>query len=842
MILANFFIKKKYFFDFLQKKCILHKIFFNIKLVAEKNKIVDDYYSQISEKSEKKEKWAKKDAPSKKKIVVKKQNSWEENKKQVVKKPALKVSKKTEKVEKKLEKNDEKKSEVKKTPKKQIVQKITVIKKEDLPKKPERKRGRPKKSEKTAEKNQEIRKVEVIKKEDREVSPKFSIRWEDKNKKNVKYRKPDKPSSNNNSDNFKSSKNKWFKWKSRGKYAFDKEEELTFTRSKTTKSAKKEDKKVEDIKQNLVSKKWEKVTIWDFIAVKELSEKIWIAFPKLIAEFMKNWLMVNINSKIDFETAAIIAEAFEIKLERDISTWASVEDIFSGDISEFLQEDDASKLVSRPPVISIMGHVDHWKTSLLDHIRKSKVASWEAGWITQSIWAYQVELDSGIITFLDTPGHEAFTVMRARWAKSTDIAILVVAADEWVKPQTIESINHAKEADIPVIVAINKMDKEWANPDHVKWQLSEHWLVAEEWGWNVPMVPVSAHTGFWVDDLLEMILLVSEMKELKANPDRAWVATVIESHLDNNLWPVATVLVNTWTINSWDNIVCSDSYWKVKILRNYANQKVKKATPWAPALIVWLDKVVEWWDILQVVPSADVARTKSIEYKTILEMHKKSWKSGLDLLMSKIKAWNLKQLKIILKADTNGSLEAIKSALLKLSTPETTVSIIHSWVWAISESDILMWKWSEAILIWFHVWVLPNAKPILESSWVEFISSEIIYHITERIEKIVTWMLDPKEVEIVLWKAKVGWIFFTDKKFMIVWLTVWPDNKIEAWSKIRVFRKKKYIWSWNLWSLKQWTLEVKMVEWPTECWIKFEWNVSLEIGDELEFYKIEIQK
>ncbi|PZM82192.1 translation initiation factor IF-2, partial [Candidatus Gracilibacteria bacterium] len=446
------------------------------------------------------------------------------------------------------------------------------------------------------------------------------------------------------------------------------------------------------------------------------------------------------------------------------------------------------------------------------------------------------------ITFLDTPGHEAFTVMRARGAKSTDIAILVVAADEGVKPQTIESINHAKEADIPVIVAINKMDKEGANPDHIKGQLSEHGLVPEEWGGNTPMVPVSAHTGFGIDELLEMILLVAEMKELKANPERAGIATVIESHLDNNLGPVATVLVNTGTINSGDNIVCSDSHGKVKILRNYANQKVKFSRPGDPALIVGLDKVVEGGDILQVVASPDIARTKVMEYKAILEKQKKSASSGLDLLMSRIKAGNLKQLKIIVKADTNGSLEAIKAALLKLSTPETSVTIIHSGVGAITEGDILMGKGSQAILIGFHVGVLTNAKSVLEDSGVEFISSEIIYHITERIEKIVTGMLDPKEVETVLGKAKVGGIFFTDKKFMIVGLVVGPENKIESGAKIRVFRKKKYLGAGNLASLKQGTLEVKMVEGPTECGIKYEGNVSLEIGDELEFYKIEIQK
>jgi translation initiation factor IF-2 len=489
-----------------------------------------------------------------------------------------------------------------------------------------------------------------------------------------------------------------------------------------------------------------------------------------------------------------------------------------------------------------MWHVDHGKTSLLDYIRQAKVASWEAGWITQSIWAYQVELDQWKITFLDTPGHEAFTIMRARWAKSTDIAILVVAADEWVKPQTIESINHAKEAGIPIIVAINKMDKQWANPEHVKGQLVEHGLTAEDWGWETPMIPISAHSGFWVDELLEIILLVAEMLELKANPDRAWVATVIESHLDHKLWPVATVLVNTGTVKMIDNIVCQDTYWKIKVLKNYTNHSVKFALPGEPVLIVWLDKVVNGWDILQVVSSVEQAKQKAEEYRAILFKQKIAWSTWLALLMSKIKAWNLKQLKIILKADTNGSLEAIKWSLIKLSTLETTVQIIHAWVWSITESDILMGQWSSAILVGFNVWVLPTAKSTLESSWVEYIASDIIYHITDKIERIVTWMLDPKEVEIILTKARVWWIFFTWKWFIILGLKVPPESTIESKTLVRIIRKKKMIWTWKIESLKSWIIEVKDLEWPIECWIKLVTNVAIEMWDDLEIYKIEIQK
>jgi translation initiation factor IF-2 len=514
----------------------------------------------------------------------------------------------------------------------------------------------------------------------------------------------------------------------------------------------------------------------------------------------------------------------------------------TGDISDLLIEDDSSKLKDRPPVVSIMWHVDHGKTSLLDIIRKSKVADDEAWGITQSIWAYQVEQDGKKLTFLDTPGHEAFTVMRSRWAKATDIAILVVAADEWVKPQTIESISHAKEAWIPVIVAINKMDKEGANPDHVKWQLAENGLTPEDWGGDTPMVPVSAKSWFWIDDLLEILLLVAEMRELKANPDRAWVATVLESHLDKALGPVATVLVNTWNINKWDNIVCSDSFWKIRTMKNFENSWLLKAIPWDPILIIWLDKVVNGWDILQVVASWTIARTKSLEYSEIISNRKKNEVSGLDILMSRIKAWNLKQLKVLVKADTNWSLEAIKASILKLSTEETNIVIIHSGVGNITEWDVLMVNSSEAILIWFNVDIIPSAKNVLEKSSVEYISSKVIYHITERIEKIVGWMLDPKEVEVFLWKAKVWWIFFTDKKFMILWLILKEENKIEKNCLVRVIRKDKKIGLWKVASLKQWIEEVKELEGPIECWVRFEWKWEILDWDIFELYKIIIEK
>ena len=645
----------------------------------------------------------------------------------------------------------------------------------------------------------------------------------------------------------KESDNKWvkkaklFSKSQKHKNKFD--DDGGFTRSNKLKAKKKAEKKVEDIEQNLKARTGETVVVNEFLSLKEFSEKIGVPLSWLIAEFMKNGMMMTINSQIDFDTASLIAEAFEVTLEKWSGDTIAIDEIAAWNIKDFLVEDDSSKLEDRPPVISIMGHVDHGKTSLLDYIRKAQVAAGEAGGITQSIGAYQVDHNGKKITFLDTPGHEAFTIMRSRGAKSTDIAILVVAADEWAKPQTIESIAHAKEAGIPIIVAINKMDKEWANPDHVKGQLAEHGLTPEDWGGDTPMVPVSAQTGFGIEDLLEIIVLVSEMQELKANPNRLGVATIIESHLDMQLGPVATVLVNTGTIEKWSSVVCGSSYGKVKVLKDYHGKGVKFATPGMPVLLVGLDKVAEWGDILQVVSGIDVARQKSTQYLEFLSNQKKLKSSQLDILMSKIKSGNLKHLKIVLKADTNGSLEAMRNALLKLSTEETSVSIIHSWVGNVTEGDVLMCDGSSALLVGFWVTVGINAKQALEDSGVEFIESKIIYHITEKIEKIVTGMLDPKEVEVVLCHAKVKALFYTSKKFLIVGLGIeWEDESIENKAMVRVIRGDKVVGKWSIDSLKQWVEEVNKLEGPIECGIKLKGTSDVQEKDIIEVYKIVIEK
>jgi translation initiation factor IF-2 len=703
-----------------------------------------------------------------------------------------------------------------------------------------------------------VRRVELVKNTDKKTSPKPASPqggW-------IKEPAPEKsigpkfkPGFNKNApkpgqiwNNFGDNKGQGKKWKFGGEWKWRRhknsyEEDSGFTRAGKMIHKKKEEKNIEDIRQNLTTRTGEVVVIAEFLSLKEFSEKIGVPLPKLIAEFMKNGMMMTINSQIDFDTASLIAESFEVKLEKDNSSWIGIDEIASGNIKNLLMEDDSSKLIPRAPVISIMGHVDHGKTSLLDYIRKEKVAAGEAGGITQSIGAYQAEYNGKKITFLDTPGHEAFTIMRSRGAKSTDIAILVVAADEGVKPQTIESISHAKEAGIPVVVAINKMDKEGANPDHVKGQLAEYGLTPEDWGGEIPMVPVSAQTGFGIEDLLEIILLVAEMKELTANPDRNGVATVIESHLDTKLWPVATVLVNTGTIVKGASVVCGPSYGKVKVLRDYTGKLVKFVKPGEPAFIVGLDSVVAGWDVMQVVNSMDIARQKSVEYMDYLSNQEGLKSSQLDILMSKIKSGNLKHLKVVLKADTNGSLEAIKNALVKLSTDETSVSVIHSGVGNITQWDVLMCWWSSALLIGFGVSVWPNARGSLEDSGVEYIESKIIYHITERIEKIVTGMLDPKEVEYALCTAKVWGIFFTSKKFIIAGLQIfWDDSVIEKNALVRVVREGNVIWRWKIDNLKQWVEEVNKIEGQTECGIQLSGFTALELKDVLEVYKITIEK
>lgn len=614
----------------------------------------------------------------------------------------------------------------------------------------------------------------------------------------------------------------------------------SFRRGHKTASKKKE-KSLEDVKQVLVDRTGQEVSIPEVISVKEFSDKIGVPVAKVIGELMKNGVLVNLNAPIDYDTCYLIGEGFGIKISKEISENVSVSDLMDGNIEDLIKEDDPSHLITRSPIISVMGHVDHGKTSILDYIRKSSVASGEAGGITQKIGAYQVTKNDKRITFLDTPGHEAFTIMRARGAKLTDIAVIVIAADEGMKPQTIESINHAKEAGVPIIVAVNKMDKPGANVDMIKGQLAEQGLQPEDWGGTTVVVPVSAHTGLGIEDLLEMILLQAELLDLKANPDRPAVATVIEAHLDQKLGSVATILVNAGTINKADNIVCAGSYGKVRTLKDYKGRNLEKAGPGTPVQITGLSGVVEGGDILQVVSSPEMASERAKEFA--LAKNKKSIHAfegaSLGMLMSRLKSGALKQLKIVLKTDTGGSLEALKAALVKLSTPETQVVFIHAAVGDVNQSDVMMAGTSQALLIAYNVGVVSTAKQALSQSKIEFIDKKVIYHVLEKVEAIITGMIDIRFDDVDIGIAKVKAIFYTGKNnaMMIVGLGV-ETGKVEPRAKVRVIRGDRKVGSGEVANLKKGPLDVIEALEGEECGINFKGDVKIEEGDVLEFYKL----
>lgn len=621
------------------------------------------------------------------------------------------------------------------------------------------------------------------------------------------------------------------------------EKELVKKQRKKTAAKKTDTSKKSEEKE--VSVKGRTIEIEDTISVKEFAEKAELSAAKIIGELMKNGILANINQQLDFETASVIAEELGLKLKRKRGS-AAVEDIFAGNLEKLLAEDDASVLEKRPPVVSVMGHVDHGKTKILDAIRETNVVDGESGGITQHIGAYQVvvpsekkDLKGKVITFLDTPGHEAFTSMRARGAKTTDIAILVVAADEGVKPQTIESINHAREANIPIIVAINKMDKENANPDKVKAELAEQGLQPEEWGGDTTMVPVSAMTGEGITTLLEMILLTADMGELKGNSNRPAVGTVVEADLDSSFGPVATVLINTGTLKVMDNVIIGSTYGKVKAMIDHTGKKLKELNPSGVARIAGLDETPKSGDILQVVTNEKEARTQAIKIKEMLknEEFKKSG-MGVSEIMARIQEGSLKILKLIVKTDTKGSLEAIKQSLEKIKSDDVAIKIVHSGVGSITESDVMMAAAGGGIVAGFHVDANSHVKKMAEREGVEVVIYEIIYELIDDVKKLLTGMLEPEIVVNELGKATVKAIFFTGKKNMIVGVKV-TEGMLEKDSNLRVVRGEENIGEGKLTALKVVSEDVKNVEVGNECGITFEGKLKLEEGDILEAYKEE---
>lgn len=584
--------------------------------------------------------------------------------------------------------------------------------------------------------------------------------------------------------------------------------------------------------------KKDNVEIHDMISVKELAEKTGLSAAVLIGALMKNGILASLNQVIDYDTAMIITDGMGVQLKKHRGT-ASAEDLFKGDLEKLLGEDEKADLKRRPPVVCVMGHVDHGKTTLLDAIRNAKVVDSEAGGITQHIGAYQVELKGQKITFLDTPGHEAFTAMRARGARATDIAILVVAADDGVMPQTIEAINHAKEANVPVIVAINKIDKPDANLNKIKAELVEYGLQSEEWGGQTIMVPISAKNKQGIDALLESVLLVAEMMELKANPNRPAVATVVESHLDLSLGPVATILVNTGTLNVSDNFIVGQTYGRIKRMRDHTGRSIKTLGPSDTAQIAGLHDPVESGQILQAVKDEKMARQRAMQVHDMAREQLISAGMGMQEILQRIKDGSLKLLKVVIKADTQGSLEAIKQALAKIKNDDVAIKVIHSGVGSITESDVLMGAASPGTLVvGFHTEAGAHVKRLAERMGIEVVTYKIIYELIEDLRKILSGLLQPETLLVELGKFKVMKIFFTGKNEYVVGGKI-TEGILKSKSNVRVLRDGKPIGDGKIVGLKLVNEDMDELDKGNECGVRYQGKVKLEEHDVLEAWREE---
>ena len=573
------------------------------------------------------------------------------------------------------------------------------------------------------------------------------------------------------------------------------------------------------------------ITIPEVLTIKELADKMKLQPSAIVKKLFLQGKIVTLNSEIDFDQAEEIAMEYEVLCEKEEKV-----DV----IAELLKEDeeDEKDMVSRPPVVCVMGHVDHGKTSLLDAIRQTNVTSREAGGITQHIGAYTVDVRGQQITFLDTPGHEAFTAMRMRGAQSTDIAILVVAADDGVMPQTVEAINHAKAAGVEIIVAINKIDKPSANVDRVKQELAEYELIPEDWGGNTVFVPVSAHTKEGIPELLEMILLTAEVKELKANPNRRARGLVIEAELDKGKGPVATILVQKGTLRVGDNVTAGPCYGKVRAMMDDKGRRVKEAGPSMPVEILGLNDVPGAGDVLMATENEKEARSYAETFisegkNKLLEDTKA--KLSLDDLFSQIKAGNVKELPIIVKADVQGSVEAVKQSLTKLSNEEVVVKVIHGGVGAINESDVTLASASNAIIIGFNVRPDATAKSIADREKVDLRLYRVIYQAIEDVEAAMKGMLDPVFEEQVIGHAVVRQTFKASGVGTIAGAYV-MDGKFQRGCSCRITRDGEQIFDGALASLKRFKDDVKEVATGYECGLVFEKFNDIKEDDMVEAY------
>ena len=576
-----------------------------------------------------------------------------------------------------------------------------------------------------------------------------------------------------------------------------------------------------------------KISIPDEITVGELATRLKQSAAKVVAKFMQMGEMHAISDVVDFDTAALIAEEFHAKVEHEVHV--SIEERL------FVQEEDnAADLVERPPVVVVMGHVDHGKTSILDAIRKTNVTKGEAGGITQAIGAYQVKSGDSVITFLDTPGHEAFTSMRARGANMTDIAVLVVAADDGIMPQTIESINHAKAANVKLIVAINKMDKPTANPERVKEQLTKYEIVPEDWGGDVACIPVSAVTGMGISDLLERIALEAEVMELKANPSRRGKGAVVEARLDKGQGPIATLLVQNGTLHKGDCLIAGTAVGRVRTMRNDKGQEITEAGPSTPVEITGLTEVPEAGELFEAVEDERLAR--ELADKRTTEAKEKQFaaytKVTLDNLFDQMAANDMKELPIIVKADVQGSAEAVKQSLEKISNEEVRVRVIHAGVGAISKSDVSLADASNAIIIGFNVRPDAVAKAEAEQTGVEMRMYRVIYDAINDVSDAMKGMLAPKVREVALGEARVRQVYKISSVGTVAGCRV-TDGKITRDAQLRLVRDGIVICEDSIASLKRFKDDAKEVAAGFECGITLAKFQDIKEGDVFECFKME---
>ena len=599
-------------------------------------------------------------------------------------------------------------------------------------------------------------------------------------------------------------------------------------KSKNKKTSKANKKQVEEKKNDGI------IEIPETVNVKTFADKIGESPNSVIGKLIGLGVMAGLNDQIEFEQAELVALDFgkEIKLEEEY-------DAIEEQQVELDYEDKEEDLVNRPPVVSVMGHVDHGKTSILDKIRSTRVTSGEAGGITQHIGASVVDINGKKISFLDTPGHEAFTEMRMRGAQATDIAILVVAADDGVMPQTVEAINHAKAAGIPIVVAINKIDKEVADPNRVKQELMEHGLVSEEWGGDTIMVPVSAHTGEGIDDLLEMVLLVAEMRELKANPNRRAVGIIIEAQLDKARGAVATVLVQKGTLHAGDYVVTGSASGRIRAMFNSLGEAIEEATPSMPAQILGLSDVAEAGDMIYAVEDEKLAREfadRAAEFKREEHLKAKA-NTNLEDMYSDIGDGELKELNIIVKTDVKGTVDAVSHSLVKLSNEEVKVSVIAGAVGGITESDILLAQASNAVIIGFNVRPTQGALERAKDNNIEIRTYSVIYEAIEDVEKAIKGMLDPEFKEVVLGRAEVRDTFKVPGAGTVAGVMV-TNGSVPRRASIRLLRDNIVIFDGEISSMKRFKDDAKELAGGYEGGIGLNRFNDIKVGDVMEAYEM----